>query len=163
MSIDLTDAETLEMSNGEGGFELLPPNRYILQVDEAKLKESNKGTFLTLRFEVSQGSFKRRKIWSDFLVSSSDEDDKTKSWIGTSKAKLKLILMIANKKIEKPQPEDFLGISLEGTVTQDVSNPDFPKNRIKYFAKLKDNPVEALTEALTKQDKEDVELEDSPF
>ena len=173
MKIDLTDAKTLEM-NGEKKFELLPPDRYPLQIDNVDEKENNKGKFLTLRFEVIDGQYQRRKIFQDFLIESSDKDDNTLSWIGTSLSKLKLILSISGKKIEQPENDDFLGIKLEGTVTQDVSNADskYHRNKIAYYRKLEgySDAADALQEAVNKQfadtkkaESSVEELEDDPF
>lgn len=173
MNIDLTDAETLEV-NGEKKFDLLPPDRYALQIDKADFKENNKGTFLALRFEVIAGEYKRRKLFQDFLVSSADKDDKTKSWVGISKAKLKLLLAIAEKKIEQPNPEDFLGIKVEGTVTQDVRNPEYPKNPVEFFAKPSgvtaapsNDAAKALQDAVNEKfgnnKSENEDLEKDPF
>ena len=133
MDIDLTGAEAFDLTEKE--FELLPTARYLLQVDEAEIKEKSAGDFLTLRWNVLEGKYANRKIFMDYPIRLNNPND---DWIMTTKSKLKTILEIGgrnNPNATSCKAETFMGIQVEGYVVQEDKDGKYPKNKVQRYHK----------------------------
>ena len=133
MDIDLTGAEAFDLEEKE--FELLPTARYLLQVDEAEIKEKPAGDFLTLRWNVLEGKYANRKIFMDYPLRLTDPND---DWIMRTKSKLKTILEIGgrnNPNATSCKAETFMGIQVEGYVVKSDKDGKYPKNKVQRYHK----------------------------
>ena len=135
MEIDLTGAEAFNLENEKKEFSLLPVARYLVQIDEAEVREKSAGNFLSLRFEVKEGEFANRIIFMEYPVSLNNPNE---DWLMKSKSTMKTILEIGGKTIPnggKANENLFLGITLQAKVVQKDADGDYPKNVISYYGK----------------------------
>tara|TARA_B100001250_G_C19737778_1_gene761597 strand:- start:464 stop:946 length:483 start_codon:yes stop_codon:yes gene_type:complete len=156
MEIDLTGATAFNIEGEKKEFALLPKDRYLVQIDEAEVREKSAGNFLSLRFEVKEGKFANRKIFMEYPVSLNNHDE---DWIMKSKSIMKTILEIGGKSIPegaKANDKLFIGITLEAKVVQKDPDGDYPKNIITYYGKPPMTDVKAeLKKALADSDMDD--------
>lgn len=54
-------------------FEKLPKGKYTVTMNKATEKERNGNTLITLEFQVSEGEYENRKIWLDFMMSTTND------------------------------------------------------------------------------------------
>lgn len=134
MEIDLTGAEAFSLEEKKE-FKLLPVARYLVQVDEAEIREKSAGDFLCLRWNVSEGDFSGRKIFMEYPLRLNTPNDE---WIMKTKSVLKTILEIGgrnNPNATSCKAETFLGIEAEAKVVQKDPDGEYPKNEIKFYGK----------------------------
>ena len=134
MDIDLTGAEAFPLEEKKE-FKLLPVARYLVQVDEAEIREKSSGDWLSLRWNVLDGEFAGRKIFMDYPLRLNNPND---DWIMQTKSKLKTILEIGgrnNPNATSCKVETFMGIQVEAKVIQKDPDGEYPKNAIAYYGK----------------------------
>jgi hypothetical protein len=156
MEIDLTGATAFQSEGEKKEFALLPVARYLVQVDEAEVREKSAGQFLSLRFEVKEGEFANRKIFMEYPVSLNNPNE---DWLMKSKSIMKTILEIGGKSIPeggKANEKLFLGITLQAKIVQKDAGGEYPKNIISYYGKAPLNDVAAEI----KKNFPDAEMED---
>ena len=156
MEIDLTGAEAFNLESEKKEFGLLPVARYLVQIDEAEVRDKSAGQFLSLRFEVQEGEFSNRKIFMEYPLSLVNPNE---DWIMNTKSILKTILEIGGKTIPaggKANEQLFVGIKLQAKVVQKDPDGDYPKNIISYYGKPPiDNVTVDIQKALADAEYED--------
>ena len=134
MEIDLTGAEAFQIEENKE-FKLLPVARYLVQVDEAEIREKSAGDFLSLRWNVMEGQFAGRKIFMDYPLRLNKTND---DWIMKTKSILKTILEIGgrnNPNATSCKADTFQGIQVEAKVIQKDTDSEYPKNAIAFYGK----------------------------
>lgn len=156
MEIDLTGATAFNLEGEKKEFALLPVARYLVQIDEAEVREKSAGNFLSLRFEVKEGEFANRKIFMEYPVSLNNPNE---DWLMKSKSTMKTILEIGGKSIPeggKANEKLFIGITVQAKIVQKDADGDYPKNIISYYGKPPmTNMAAEMKKALADADMED--------
>ena len=120
------------------GFQPLPAGKYIAVISDSEMKEtrSGNGKFLQLEFEIIEGEYKSRKLWSRLNLENPNPDA-----VRMARADLSAICRAVNMLTPKDSLE-LHNLPLEITVRCRKNQEDEISNEIKGYA-----PRESFTGA----------------
>lgn len=134
-------------------FDLLPQGEYLVKIDSTEMKENKNrtGNYLRVNLIIAAGPFSNRKLTSFFNL---NHENSQAEGIGRSELK-SLILNVGLN------PAEFDTNQLNGKhiLANVVVDGEF--NRVKYFKKMKANPVDGVKESWANT--ESMKTPDVPF
>ncbi|MCH9735901.1 MAG: DUF669 domain-containing protein [Actinomycetia bacterium] len=114
-------------------FSAIPAGQYVGKIIESKDVENKAktGSYLKLTFQVTEGEFKGRKLWTNLNL-----DHPTAEAVEIAERTLASIIKACGKVVIEDS-EEIHGIEMELKVTEKAATPNYPaSNEIKNFKPL---------------------------
>lgn len=114
-------------------FDAIPGGEYIGKITESEQAQtkSKNGHFLKLTFQITQGEFKERKLWSNLNL-----DNPSAKAVEIANRELATI-MKACGKVAVEESEDLHGIEMTLKVVEKAKTANYPaSNEIKNYSPL---------------------------
>ena len=126
----------LENVEAQGSFECVPAGDYVLNVEDAEVRETKAGTgeYISVQFNIIKGEYEGRKIFTMFNIKNPNQKA-----VDIGLSQLKSLLLAANaSSFQLKSVAELLGLTIKAKVAIKSSTEYGDQNVVKSYSAYTD-------------------------